>query len=263
MIQFRILCANAIVHLNVFEFFVFIVHFLTEYGVFQHKKNEKFTNFHKIRDEIEAETIRLVGNSEKISNELISLRIFSPNVLDLTLIDLPGMTRIPVGEQPPDIGEQIKEMILGFIRQKNCLILAVSPANYEATNSDALTLAREVDPEGLRTYGVITQLDLMNPGTDARKMLDGKIVPLRRGYIGVVNRSQADIDGNKDMAKALEDERAFFKNHEAYCDIAHRSGTKYLQEKLNREFIHHIRDTLPSLETETRTKMESLEGQNP
>lgn len=63
---------------------------------------------------------------------------------------------------------------------------------------------------GMRTIGVITKLDLMDEGTDARDVLENKLLPLRRGYIGVVNRSQKDIDGRKDIKAALAAERKFF-----------------------------------------------------
>ncbi len=102
-------------------------------------------------------------------------------VLNLTLIDLPGMTKVPVGDQPPDIEVQIRDMLLYFISNENCLILAVSPANSDLANSDALKIAKEVDPQGLRTIGVITKLDLMDHGTDARDVLENRLLPLRRG----------------------------------------------------------------------------------
>lgn len=63
---------------------------------------------------------------------------------------------------------------------------------------------------GVRTIGVITKLDLMDEGTDARDILENKLLPLRRGYVGVVNRSQKDIEGRKDIKKAMEAERKFF-----------------------------------------------------
>ena len=69
-------------------------------------------------------------------------------VLDLTLVDLPGMTRVPVGDQPPDIEQQIRSMVLEFVRKENSLILAVSPANSDLANSDAMKIAKEVDPDG-------------------------------------------------------------------------------------------------------------------
>ena len=102
-------------------------------------------------------------------------------MLNLTLIDLPGLTKVAVGDQPANIETQIRNMLLEFILKENCLILAVSPANADLANSDALKLAKEVDPQGLRTIGVITKLDLMDEGTDGREILENKLLPLRRG----------------------------------------------------------------------------------
>ena len=99
-----------------------------------------------------------------------------------------------VGDQPDDIEQQIKEMLYTYITQDNTIILAVTPANQDLANSDALKLARKVDPKGDRTIGVITKLDLMDDGTDARDILENRFLPLKKGYIGVVNRSQKDID---------------------------------------------------------------------
>jgi len=76
-------------------------------------------------------------------------------VLNLTLIDLPGMTKVAVGDQPPDIEIQIRNMLMEFISRENCLILAISPANTDLANSDALKIAKEVDPEGVLSMNVI------------------------------------------------------------------------------------------------------------
>ena len=70
--------------------------------------------------------------------------------------------------------------------------------------------------QGVRTIGVITKLDLMDDGTDAREILENRALPLRRGYIGVVNRSQKDIEGRKDIRAAIAAERKFFLSHPSY-----------------------------------------------
>lgn len=207
----------------------------TEYAEFLHCKSKKFTDFDEVRQEIEAETDRVTGTNKGISPVPINLRVYSPHVLNLTLIDLPGITKVPVGDQPPDIEYQIKDMILQFISRESSLILAVTPANMDLANSDALKLAKEVDPQGLRTIGVITKLDLMDEGTDARDVLENKLLPLRRGYIGVVNRSQKDIEGKKDIRAALAAERKFFLSHPAYRHMADRMGTPHLQKTLNQD----------------------------
>ncbi|XP_052888703.1 dynamin isoform X1 [Anopheles moucheti] len=230
-----------------------------EFGEFLHQKGKKYANFEEIRQEIEAETDRITGSNKGISNIPINLRVYSPHVLNLTLIDLPGLTKVPIGDQPADIENQIKGMIFQFIRKETCLILAVTPANTDLANSDALKLAKEVDPQGVRTIGVITKLDLMDEGTDARDILENKLLPLRRGYIGVVNRSQKDIEGRKDIHAALAAERKFFLSHPSYRHIADRLGTPYLQKVLNQQLTNHIRDTLPALRDRLQKQMLTLE----
>ncbi|KAJ1419218.1 P-loop containing nucleoside triphosphate hydrolase [Sesbania bispinosa] len=111
--------------------------------------------------------------------------IFSPNVLDITLVDLPGITNVAV---------------------------AVTPANLDLANSDALQMAQIADPDGNRTIGVITKLDILDRGTDAQNLLLGKVIPLRLGYVGVVNRSQEDILMNRSIKDALVAKEKFFRS---------------------------------------------------
>ena len=118
------------------------------------------------------------------------------------------------------------------------VILAISPANVDLANSDSLKLARQVDPEGRRTLGVLTKLDLMDSGTNAIDILTGRIYPLKLGFIGVVNRSQQDINEDKPMEDALAAEEDYFRMHPAYRLIAHRCGTKYLTKTLNTVRLH-------------------------
>ncbi|KAG5276342.1 hypothetical protein AALO_G00130810 [Alosa alosa] len=230
-----------------------------EYAEFLHCKGRKIVDFEEVRKEIETETERLTGVNKGISPIPIRLRVYSPNVLNLTLIDLPGITKVPVGDQPPDIEYQIRDMIMQFICRENCLILAVTPANMDLANSDALKLAKDVDIQGQRTIGVITKLDLMDEGTDARAILENRLLPLRRGYIGVVNRSQKDIDGKKDIEVALAAERRFFLSHPAYKHLAHVMGTPYLQQVLNQQLTNHIRETLPAFRSKLQGQLLTLD----
>uniref|UniRef100_A0A8B9L4E4 Dynamin-1-like protein n=1 Tax=Astyanax mexicanus TaxID=7994 RepID=A0A8B9L4E4_ASTMX len=218
-----------------------------EWGKFLHTKNKIYTDFDEIRQEIEAETERVSGNNKGISDEPIHLKIFSPHVVNLTLVDLPGITKVPVGDQPKDIEIQIRELILKYISNPNCIILAVTAANTDMATSEALKVAREVDPDGRRTLAVVTKLDLMDAGTDAMDVLMGRVIPVKLGLIGVVNRSQLDINTKKSVADAIRDEYAFLQKK--YPSLANRNGTKYLARTLNRLLMHHIRDCLPELKT--------------
>uniref|UniRef100_A0A672IGP9 Dynamin-1-like protein n=1 Tax=Salarias fasciatus TaxID=181472 RepID=A0A672IGP9_SALFA len=218
-----------------------------EWGKFLHTKNKIYTDFEEIRHEIEAETERISGNNKGISDEPIHLKIFSPHVVNLTLVDLPGITKVPVGDQPKDIEIQIRELILKYISNPNSIILAVTAANTDMATSEALKVAREVDPDGRRTLAVVTKLDLMDAGTDAMDVLMGRVIPVKLGIIGVVNRSQLDINQKKTVADSIRDEYGFLQKK--YPSLANRNGTKYLARTLNRLLMHHIRDCLPELKT--------------
>jgi len=184
--------------------------------------------------------------------------------LNLTLVDLPGLTKVATEGQDPAIVQQIHDMVYNFIKAPTALILAVTPANQDLANSDSLRIAREVDPTGDRTVGVLTKVDLMDSGTNARDILENKVYPLKLGYIGVVNRSQADLNNHKSPEQARKDEKAFFENSRDYSDLADRCGTGYLEQVLNRLLLEHIRNCMPALrhkiETLLQQKQEELEG---
>lgn len=197
----------------------------------------------------------MAGQNKGISKLPISLRIYSPDVLDLTLVDLPGLTKLPVGDQPSDIEKQIRGLVQEYISKENCVILSVSAANVDLANSESLKLARQVDPQGRRTIGVLTKLDLMDAGTNALDILTGRVYPLKLGFIGVVNRSQQDINLQKAMKDALDAEGDFFNSHPAYRNIAHKCGTRYLARTLNQVLLNHIRDKLPDMKARLNTLM--------
>ncbi|CBY32368.1 unnamed protein product [Oikopleura dioica] len=217
----------------------------SEWAVFHHKPGEIFVDWEEVKKEIEDETERECGSNKAVSRKPISLKFYSPNVLSLTIVDLPGVTRVPVGDQPLDIEKQLTDMIMHYIEKPNTLILAVTPANTDFATSDAINLARVVDPEGHRTLAVITKLDLMDGGTDAMDILCGRVFSVSLGIIGVVCRSQADLNSKKPLEKALQKERAFFQR--SYPSLASRSGTFYLRKRLATLLSSHIRDCLPDI----------------
>ena len=83
-------------------------------------------------------------------------------VIPITLIDLPGLTRVPVGDQPPDIEQQIRSLVISFIQRETCLILAVTPANTDPATSDALQLAKLADPSGFLVVALMPNKNLVH-----------------------------------------------------------------------------------------------------
>ncbi|KAL4993562.1 Dynamin central region-domain-containing protein [Aspergillus recurvatus] len=226
-----------------------------EWAEFHHQPGRKYDDFALVKQEIEAETARIAGNNKGINRQPINLKIFSPHVLNLTMVDLPGLTKVPIGDQPSDIEKQTRALILEYIAKPNSIILAVSPANVDLVNSESLKLARQVDPMGRRTIGVLTKLDLMDHGTNAMDILSGRVYPLKLGFIGVVNRSQQDIQSGKSLSEALQAELDFFRHHPAYRNMANRCGTQFLAKTLNSTLMSHIRDRLPDIKARLNTLM--------
>ena len=232
-----------------------------EWGEFLHLPGKRFTDFGEIRNEIDAETERMLGQTKRVSADPIRLAIYSPNVVDLSLVDLPGVTKVPVADQPADIEQQLRSMVMKYIEPEEALILAVSAATSDIATSDAIQLAKRVDPEGTRTMGVVTKLDLMDQGTDAVETLRGNIIPLKRGFVGVVNRSQKDIVDGKTVHAARDAERKFFEGHPRYRPLAHQMGSAYLAKKLNELLLSHIRTRLPDLQGKVHGSLTSARSE--
>ncbi|XP_048481039.1 dynamin-1-like protein isoform X2 [Plutella xylostella] len=231
---------------------------LEEWGKFLHTKDKVYTNFDEIRVEIERETDRMAGSNKGICPEPINLKIFSTKVVSLTLVDLPGITKVPIGDQPEDIESQIRNLIYKYVANPNSIILALTAANTDMATSEALKMAKDVDPDGRRTLAVVTKLDLMDAGTDAIDILCGRVIPVKLGIIGVVNRSQQDIIDNKTITDALKDEATYLQRK--YPTIASRNGTPYLAKTLNRLLMHHIRDCLPELKVRVNVMISQFQG---
>nr|KYP58705.1 Dynamin-related protein 5A [Cajanus cajan] len=230
-----------------------------EYAEFLHLPRKRFTDFAAVRKEIQDETDRETGRTKQISSVPIHLSIYSPNVVNLTLIDLPGLTKVAVEGQPDSIVKDIEDMVRSYIEKPNCIILAISPANQDLATSDAIKISREVDPTGDRTIGVLTKIDLMDKGTDAVDILEGRAYRLKFPWIGVVNRSQADINKNVDMIAARRREREYFNSSPEYKHLAHRMGSEHLGKMLSKHLETVIKSKIPGIQSLINKTISELE----
>ncbi|XP_072708285.1 interferon-induced GTP-binding protein Mx-like [Ciconia boyciana] len=198
----------------------------------------------------------VAGTRGAISGELISLEIQSPDVPDLTLIDLPGIARVAMGDQPKDIGEQIKMLLKKIIGCKETLNLVVVPCNVDIATTEALKMAQEVDPSGERTLGILTKPDLVDRGTEESivNIIRNRVIPLKKGYMIVKCRGQQDIQSKLSLATAIQQERKFFETHKYFSILLEegRATIPHLAEKLTNELVRHIIKTLPTLENQIR-----------
>ncbi|KAM9454797.1 interferon-induced GTP-binding protein Mx [Clarias gariepinus] len=204
----------------------------------------------------------LAGDGVGICDELISLEITSPDVCDLTLIDLPGITRVPVKGQPEDIGDQIRRLILKFIEKRETINLVVVPCNVDIATTEALRMAQGVDAHGARTLAILTKPDLVDKGAEADilQVMQGKVVPLKKGYIMVRCRGQSDINENLSLSEATKLETEFFKNHSQFSFLLEeqKATTRCLATKLTKELVNHIRASLPSLTEQIQIRLSAV-----
>ncbi|KAK4414328.1 Dynamin-related protein 1E [Sesamum alatum] len=232
-----------------------------DYAEFGHLPQRRITDFSLVRKEIQDETDRITGKTKQISPVPIHLSIYSPHVVNLTLIDLPGLTKVAVEGQPESIAQDIEDMVRAYVEKPNCIILAISPANQDIATSDAIKLAREVDPSGERTFGVLTKLDLMDKGTNALDVLEGRSYRLQYPWVGIVNRSQADINKNVDMIAARRNEREYFATSPDYSHLASKMGSEYLAKLLSRHLESVIRARIPSITSLINKSIDELESE--
>ncbi|KAF1391317.1 hypothetical protein PFLUV_G00040870 [Perca fluviatilis] len=206
----------------------------------------------------------MAGEGAGISEELISLEIASPDVPDLTLIDLPGIARVAVKGQPENIGDQIKRLIQKFIKRQETISLVVVPCNVDIATTEALKMAQEVDPGGERTLGILTKPDLVDKGTEETVVatVHNEVIPLTKGYMIVRCRGQKDITDKLSLTEAIEREKAFFKNHVQF-QILYDEGyatVPKLAENLTFELVHHIKRSLPQLEEQIEKKLRQTQA---
>uniref|UniRef100_A0A8C6ARY1 Interferon-induced GTP-binding protein Mx2 n=1 Tax=Monodon monoceros TaxID=40151 RepID=A0A8C6ARY1_MONMO len=153
----------------------------------------------------------VAGNGVGISHELISLEITSPEVPDLTLLDLPGIPRVAVGNQPHDI----KALVKKYIQRQQTINLVVVPCNVDIATTEALSMAQEVDPDGDRTIGILTKPDLVDKGAEkgVLKVMQDLTYHLKRGYMIVKRRGQQEVTNKLSLAEATKEEMMFFQTH--------------------------------------------------
>lgn len=180
-----------------------------------------------------------------VSEEPITLKLYSPNVPNLTLVDLPGLVENPVQDQPTDVVQKMNDLVFKYISNKNCIILAISSATTDIADSKSIAMSKKVDPQGRRTLGVLTKLDLMDEGTNAMDVLSGKKIKLELGIIGVVNRSFKEVQDGKCFEDQVKKERQFLQLH--YPTLAACNGTGYLIKRVSKLLMKTIQGTLPDI----------------
>lgn len=224
--------------------------------------DKKISNSDEVVRTIELLTDKETKNTKTISDSPIVCNVYSATVPDLTLIDLPGITRIPVEGQPANIEEISKNLVAKYCSDPNTLILCVIPANIDIATSEALSFVRKLDSDGSRTLGVLTKIDIMDEGDNCKDALMNKIIPLKYGYIGVKGRSQIEMKNKVTVAQAIKREIEFFAKHPDYSTLStEQLGTRSLIDKMSSILFKMIQGFLPQLKGEIATRVRAVKQQ--
>ena len=208
-----------------------------EYGEFPALGLGKITDFSQVQKTLRDLNLA-VPEAQCVSDDPIQLRIYSPKVPDLSMIDLPGYIQVSGHDQPTELKTKISELCDKYIKAPN-IILAVSAADVDLANSTSLRASRRADPRGERTIGVITKMDLVDP-TRGHDLLTDRKYPLRLGYVGVVSKIPQTAGlfnrGNANITMAImKNEKSYFSAHDEFSEKADVNvGTSNLRKKLMR-----------------------------
>ncbi|KAK9719982.1 mitochondrial dynamin GTPase Msp1 [Basidiobolus ranarum] len=229
-----------------------------EYGEFPQLGMNKVVDFQQIQQTLTDLNLS-VPESQCVSNEPIELKIHSPNVPDLTLIDLPGYIQVHNVNQPTELKQKIFELCESYIQEPN-IILAVCPADVDLANSEALLSSRRVDPLGTRTIGVITKMDLVQPESGV-ELLHNREYPLTLGYMGVVCSQDQQATQKNASQEIIRYNEAFFTSHPMYLQNLPQLGIGSLRKKLMTILEKYMGENLDSLVDQIRMELEETRYQ--
>ena len=212
-------------------------------------------------------TNQYAGDGMNITESPIYLRIYSPDIPNLSMVDLPGLTMVACTDkgQPKDIKDRIRNLVGKYISNKESIIMAVMPARTDIEADIALDLIKEHDPRCERTVGILTKLDLMNEGTDITDLLENKIskdLQLGYGYYGIKNRNKVQMD-NMSVLEGLKAEQDFFNEHPIYSNKRYKDniGIPALCRNLSDVLVRALKKSLPGILEKIDRDLESNKSQ--
>ncbi|KAK9168319.1 hypothetical protein Syun_000459 [Stephania yunnanensis] len=159
-----------------------------------------------ISNSINTGTEEIAGKQKGVSDNPITLVVKKKGVPDLTMVDLPGITRVPVLGQPEDIYEQISKIIMEYITPKETIILNVLSATVDFPTCESIRMSLAVDKSGERTLAVVTKADKAPEGLHEKVTADDVNIGL--GYVCVRNRI-----GEESYEEARAAEASLFEAH--------------------------------------------------
>lgn len=226
--------------------------------------SDQTNQMNNIRDEIIRLTDMYAGKSKNVVDIPINIRIKSPDVPNLSVVDLPGLTNIALTDQgqPDNIKDMIESMLIKYIQNPRTIIISIVPSTIDVESDMGLGLIKRFDPDFRRTIGVLTKVDMLRD-SNVEHYLSNKIsrnLQLGYGYYAVRNRSTDEI-----KVASVKDgyviENKFFTETEPYksSDQKDRMGIINLGKRLSDVLLEHLRNCLPTVMEEIKNADKKIE----
>lgn len=227
-------------------------------SMFQNDRNyimfeEKEVQNEELNDLILRKQVELSGDQKGITTTPINIKIYGPELFDLTIIDLPGLVMNAVEGQPEDIKDQIDGLVMQYIKDPQSIMLLVLPADMDVATVQAIRLAKEHDPKGERTIGIITKTDRAQIKEDIIDLLEMKKVKFHLGVFATRNRNPKELEKGITLQEARELEKRFFQRN--YPDHRHICGMGVIASKLSSLLRYRIADYFPKLQKDLESKI--------
>ncbi|XP_057971611.1 dynamin-related protein 4C-like [Malania oleifera] len=204
-----------------------------------------------VSDAISLATAEIAGGGKGISDTALTLIVKKQGVPDLTMVDLPGITRVPVQGQPENIYDQIKDIIMKYITPDESIILNVLSATVDFATCESIRMSQSVDKSGKRTLAVVTKADKAPEGLLEKVTADDVNIGL--GYVCVRNRI-----GEETYEEARREEEKLFDAHSLLCKLDKSIvGIPVLAQKLVHIQAASISRNLPTIVKNINEKLRS------
>ncbi|GAO15862.1 uncharacterized protein UV8b_07746 [Ustilaginoidea virens] len=204
-----------------------------------------------------------LSDTKVFSSDILRVEVCGPTQPHLTMVDLPGLFRAGSREQSVQDAAVVRKMVRGYMESPRSIILAVVSAKSDFALQDITELAREVDPRGVRTLGLITKPDALDVGSDSEiaylKLAQNKDVVFRLGWHVLKNRDFKTRDATS--AERDEAEEAFFSKGVWTSMDPSLLGVKSLKPRLSNVLKDQILQQLPDLLQDVDAEMAACEAQ--
>jgi GTPase SAR1 family protein len=196
-----------------------------------------------------AKQIMGLSDSKVFSTNTLRVELCGPTQPHLTMVDLPGLFRAGNRDQSVEDAATVRRIVRGYMKRPRSIILAVVSAKSDFALQEVTELARELDPKGTRTLGLITKPDTLDTGSDSEasylNLAQNEDVVFRLGWHVLKNRNYEMRDSSS--AERDEAEENFFSTGNWTSLDPVYLGVKSLRPRLSNVLKDQILNHLPSL----------------